>query len=309
MDGVDWQGLLKGMVLLSLSVAGGLGLGKVILTLSLPERLMGSLLPALRRERLPPSVIFALGVSLGSSRAGAAIIAEAYRDGILSKREVLFGTLLQSFPGYLKRWIISFPVAVALAGPAGGIYSLAVLARSFCRFLFFLALLRRKEGFEGEIFAPGKNPSNDKGKKRADISFWRTLARTLPLAWGFYALAYLATPFLQAFLEEKGGAISLLSAAGWTVAVASFAHVNVALSVAGGALASGSLTLAQAVLALLTGNMLAVISRVLRQDIAFWIGIFPGKIVRSLFVWNLVTLVTIMAATVLLATIPVMWGW
>jgi hypothetical protein len=93
------------------------------------------------------------------------------------------------------------------------------------------------------------------------------------------------------------------------VAAASFAHVNAALGVAGGALASGSLTTAQAVLALLTGNMLAVLSRVLRQDIAFWIGIFPGRMVRSLFVWNLVTLVATMAATVCLAAVPVLWGW
>jgi hypothetical protein len=31
--------------------------------------------------------------------------------------------------------------------------------------------------------------------------------------------------------------------------------------------------------------------------------------VRSLFVWNLVTLVATMAATVCLAAIPVLWGW
>lgn len=305
MGGIDWTGLLKGMGLLALSVSGGLALGKAIIALSLPERLLGSLLPRLRRLRIPAQALFALGVSLGSSRAGSALVAEAYGQGILSEREALFGTLLQSFPGYLKRWLVSFPVAAALAGTAGAIYSAAVLARSFCRFLFFLFLLRGRERAGDEETAC----SGTEGRRGREFSFLGTLARTLPAAWAFYALAYLATPALQEFIEARGTSFPLLSAAGWTVAAASFAHVNAALGVAGGALASGSLTTAQAVLALLTGNMLAVLSRVLRQDIAFWIGIFPGRMVRSLFVWNLVTLVATMAVTVCLAAIPVLWGW
>ncbi|MPM51973.1 hypothetical protein SDC9_98726 [bioreactor metagenome] len=308
MGGIDWTGLLKGMGLLALSVSGGLALGKAIIALSLPERLLGSLLPRLRRLRIPAQALFALGVSLGSSRAGSALVAEAYGQGILSEREALFGTLLQSFPGYLKRWLVSFPVAAALAGTAGAIYSAAVLARSFCRFLlflFFLFLLRGRGATENEEIAR----SGTEGRRGREFSFLGTLARTLPAAWAFYALAYLATPALQEFIEARGASFPLLSAAGWTVAAASFAHVNAALGVAGGALASGSLTTAQAVLALLTGNMLAVLSRVLRQDIAFWIGIFPGRMVRSLFLWNLVTLVATMAATVFLAALPVLWGW
>lgn len=302
---IDWTGLLKGMGLLALSVSGGLALGKAIIALSLPERLLGSLMPRLRRLRIPAQALFALGVSLGSSRAGSALVAEAYGQGILSEREALFSTLLQSFPGYLKRWLVSFPVAAALAGTAGAIYSAAVLVRSFCRFLFFLFLLRGRGATENEETAR----SGTEGRRGREFSFLGTLARTLPPAWAFYALAYLATPALQEFIEARGASFPLLSAAGWTVAAASFAHVNAALGVAGGALASGSLTTAQAVLALLTGNMLAVLSRVLRQDIAFWIGIFPGRMVRSLFVWNLVTLVATMAATVCLAAIPVLWGW
>jgi len=304
-EGIDWSGLLKGMGLLALSVSGGLALGKAIIALSLPERLLGSLMPRLRRLRIPAQALFALGVSLGSSRAGSALVAEAYGQGILSEREALFGTLLQSFPGYLKRWLVSFPVAAALAGTAGAIYSAAVLARSFCRFLFFLFLLRGRGTAGDEETAR----SGTEGRRGREFSFLGTLARTLPPAWAFYALAYLATPALQEFIEARGASFPLLSAAGWTVAAASFAHVNAALGVAGGALASGSLTTAQAVLALLTGNMLAVLSRVLRQDIAFWIGIFPGRMVRSLFVWNLVTLVATMAATVCLAAVPVLWGW
>jgi len=143
----DWRGLLYGELLLVVTVTAGLGFGKLLLAASVPERVMRYLLPGAdaRRGRggLHPDLLFALAVSLGSSRAGAALVAEAQREGRLSRREAVFGTLLQSFPGYIKRWLISFPTAFGLAGAAGAIYSLIVLLRSFCRFLFFLALLRK----------------------------------------------------------------------------------------------------------------------------------------------------------------------
>lgn len=299
MEGFNWPELFRGIGVLTLSVTGGLALGKVIIALSLADRLLGSLAPLLERLRIPSQTLFALGVSLGSSRAGAAIVAEAYGAGILSKGEALFSTLAQSFPGYVKRWFVTFPVAAALAGTAGAIYSFTTLLRSFLRFVFFLVLLRGKGGEDRR----GPKERGEGGGKRGNFSFFRHLAKTLPMAWAFYGLAFALTPWLQDFIKARGAFLPLLTPAGWTVAAASFAHANAALGVAGGALASGSLTTAQAVLALLTGNMLAVISRVLRQDLAFWMGIFPPAMVRSLFLWNLSTQMVLMAASVAVAAL------
>lgn len=294
MEAFRWGELLRGLGILTLSVSGGLALGKVIIALSLPDRLLGCMAPLLERLRIPSQTLFALGVSLGSSRAGVAIVAEAYGAGLLSRREALFSTLSQSFPGYVKRWFVTFPVAMALAGTAGAIYSLTTLIRSFIRFVFFLALLR------GTGDGGARRPEGE-GGTAGSFSFLRHLVRTLPMAWAFYALAFALTPWLQDLIKGGGASLPLLSPAGWTVAAASFAHANAALGVAGGALATGALTTAQAVLALLTGNMLAVISRVLRQDLAFWLGIFPPAMVRSLFLWNVTTQVILMAASVAVA--------
>ena len=99
MNGLDWTGMLKGMGYLVLSVAGGLGLGRAIIYFSLPERILASMLPHLKKWRIPAQALFALGVSIGSSRAGSALIAEAYRNDLLSEKEAIFGTLLSPFPG------------------------------------------------------------------------------------------------------------------------------------------------------------------------------------------------------------------
>jgi hypothetical protein len=301
MISLNWAELAKGELVLVAGVTGGLLLGNVILRFSLPEKAVSLLVPPFCRKRLPAPVLFALGASLGSSRAGCAIVAEAYRDGSLTRGETLFGTLLQSFPGYIKRWIVSLSVAVGLAGSAGGIYATVVFLRSLCRFLLFLALLVRRERSSG--------PLRRQEGQRGTFSLAGTLARTLPAACFFYALGFALSPSLQAFLREQCIRLPLLPPSGWAVAGASFAHANAALGVAGGAMGAGTLSTAQAVLALLAGNMLAVLSRVLRQDIAFWIGIFPGEMVRSLFLWNLVTLVAFMAGTVALAAVPVLLGY
>lgn len=290
--------------MLTLSVSGGLALGKIIIALSLPERLFRALLPGLGGLGIPPQALFALGVSLGSARAGSAIVAGAYGEGVLTKRQALFGTLLQSFPGYVRRWLVTFPVAAALAGMAGAVFSLVLLLRSFLRFLFFLWILRG----QNPAACGGGQPAEGQGRRGA-FPLLKTLARTLPPAWAFYAAAYLATPVLQRAIEAWGASFPLMSPASWAVAAASFAHVNAALGAAGGAVAAGSLTVAGAVLALLAGNMLASLSRVLRQDLAYWMGIYPPPMVRSLFAWNFGTLLVVMAISIAFAAVPVALGW
>ena len=306
----DWPGLLQGEITLVLTVAAGLAFGKLLLALSVPERVMRLLLPEGRRtSRTQPDILFALALSLGSSRAGAAIVAEARREGRVTDREAVFGTLMQAFPGYLKRFVVTFPTALGLAGLAGAVFSLVVLLRSFVRFVFFLFLVRRPAGDEAVREATGACDDGVAEMPRGGrLPLLRTLSLTLPLACTVYALAYLLTPSIQRLFEERGAWFPLLSSAGWTVAAASFAHANAALSVAGGAIAAGTLTTAQGVLALLVGNMLAALSRVLRQDLAFWLGIFPGRMVRSLFFWNYFTLVALMLASIAIAAVPVVMG-
>jgi hypothetical protein len=56
----------------------------------------------------------------------------------------------------------------------------------------------------------------------------------------------------------------------------------VALAAAKASLATGTLTTAEAVLALLVGNVLGSFSRTARQNVGYWLGLFPRDLVRSL---------------------------
>jgi hypothetical protein len=130
------------------------------------------------------------------------------------------------------------------------------------------------------------------------------LTRSLPWAWGFFALTYVAMPFVERVFTDhvaKWGLYSFLPPEGWAVAASALAHVTAALSSAGGALAAGALSAPQAVLALLVGNMVGTITRAMRQNVGYWMGIFPGELVPSLVRWHFVTMFSLEAFTIFIA--------
>jgi len=319
---VDWGALLRGELLLTANVALGLALGEAILHFQVADRLFRRMLPRLARWGLSPDLGAALAVSLGSSRAGAAMIAAAFREGRLARRDTVLGTLLLAFPGYLRRWVTSFAVAVGLAGVAGAIYSGVLLLRSGARFVLVLLLLRRGKKpleachaemvhGEGTPEMEESAPLNERksrfvsaGERRRMLL--RLLGRTLPWAWSFYALAFVLVPYLDAFLLEHVHLLPLLPPAGWTVVAGSLAQNNVALAAAKASLATKTLTTAEAVLALLVGNVLGSFSRTARQNVGYWLGLFPRDLVRSLLVWHTGTQVPLMLLSLVGAAIPVL---
>ena len=92
-----------------------------------------------------------------------------------------------------------------------------------------------------------------------------------------------------------------LHAEGWAVAASSLAHVTAGLSSAAAALSAGKLGVTQAVLALLVGNMAGSVTRTMRQNVGYWVGVFPKELVKNLLRWHLATTVLLEAASVLIA--------
>lgn len=280
--------LFRGEFILTMNVLAGLFAGWLMVEFAVPDRLMKKIRPALDRLRIPSDIALALAMSLGSSRAAAATVASAHSAGRLDERETVLGTLMLSFPGYLRRWFTStVAVSVGLAGGAGFIYALLLLMRSLVRFIFFSSLLVKRR--DGNV-EPCDMPFPD-GKSPFFISMAK---KTLPWGWGCYALVFYVTPTLLPYTEDWSYFMPLLNPLGWSIALAGMAHNTAALAAAGAAITSGNLGVSDAVLALLVGNTLGTLSRVARQNLSFWVGIFPGKIVRKLLAWHLGTLFPLM---------------
>lgn len=297
---MSWEKLLRGELILTLNIIAGLSLGTLVLRRGAVSRLLKLFSPLLNRVGIAPDLGLALGVSLGSSRAGAAMLASSLAEGRVTERSAMWGTLMLAFPGYLHRWPSTFVLAVSMAGLPGGIFASALLLRSAARFMALAAVLLR-EKTDG---APRFDCANVVNSDYSGIDLVKRLKSTLPLAWLFYAAAMTVVPYAESFLRENLGGFAVLPLAGWAVAAASVSHVSASLALAGGSLALGELDAAQAVFALLLGNSLGIVTRAVRQNAAYYFGLFPKELARRMLFLNIATQVPFVIITLFAAALP-----
>ncbi len=291
------QDFILGEIRLTASVSFGVFMGWVLIRYGIADKFLIGMGPRIRKWGFHPDIVAAFALSLGASRAATGFIAASGERGTLTEREVVFGTLILSFPAYLRRWLATLGASIGLAGMAGGIYSISLIVRSALRFFFFvwMILRERRTISSKDIVDVAENPVG------AVPSVWGMLSRTLPWGWGCYGLVFWGMPFLEPVLREAGESVIVLSPTAWSVAVAGMAHNTAALAAAGAALSGGILSVPEAVLALLIGNFFGTLSRLVRQNLSFWSGVFPGKTLALLLLWHLGTLLPLMLLWILLS--------
>ena len=298
---MEWKVLLRGELWLTFDILLGLLIGDVVLRWGLADRLMRRMMPWLRRHGIGPLVGLALTLSLGSAKAGAAVLASALSEGRIDRHTALWGTLSLAFPAYLRRWPATLVLSVSMTGLVGGIFALVLILRSLVRFALVVCVLRSRES--GEL-----SREEVPDRRRMGWGFYRKLGVTLPLAWFFYAVAFALVPYAESAFRRWFMGGSFLPLAGWAVAAASVAHVSAALALTGGSLAAGELSAAQAVFALLLGNGLGIVTRALRQNAGYYFGLFPAGLARSMLFWNVGTVALLTGLSLALAAVPLLLG-
>ncbi len=298
---MELKALLRGELWLTFDILLGLLIGDLVLRWGLADRLMRRMMPWLRRHGIGPLVGLALTLSLGSAKAGAAVLASALSEGRIDRHTALWGTLSLAFPAYLRRWPATLVLSVSMTGLVGGIFALVLILRSLVRFALVVCVLRSRES--------GELPLEEvPDRRRMGWGFYRKLGMTLPLAWFFYAVAFALVPYAESAFRRWFMGGSFLPLAGWAVAAASVAHVSAALALTGGSLAAGELSAAQAVFALLLGNGLGIVTRALRQNAGYYFGLFPAGLARSMLFWNVGTVALLTGLSLALAAVPLLLG-
>ncbi|MBQ7592722.1 MAG: hypothetical protein IJU48_00035 [Synergistaceae bacterium] len=278
--------LLTGELNLTIDILIGLLIGEIIIKLKLPDKILKIFMPFLKRHNIPPVSGLALAVSAGSSKAGAAIISSALANNEISQNCALWSVQLLHFPAYLRRWPSTFALSVSMAGSAGFFFGISLIFSSFIRFIIAFMMLKRER-----LNSKPDEKNYELGQSKHSIKFVKKLIKTLPLAWIFYALAFSIVPGLNKFFQSIfAGHNTLLPLAGWTIAAASIAHVSSALALTGGSLASGELTISQAVFALILGNCLGSATRILRMNAGYYFGLFEARIAQKMLVMNFITI-------------------
>ena len=320
-----WTSLLRAELILTGNVVLGLVVGELILSSGIVDKLFAPLVPKLERRGIHRQVAGAMLVALGSARPAAAMLSASYADGEITRDEATFGALSLAFPAYLRRWVGTVTIATTIAGAAGFIYAAVLIVRSGLRFVWVVWLLRRKakqgdagvsraDATQGAVACDASSATAASGESRKTPAsrdakarrkrLLRMLVRSLPWAWGFFALTYALMPQIEYLFTHRvatSGFFGFLPPEGWAVSVSALAHVTAALASAGGALKAGDLDVSHAVLALLVGNMVGTITRTMRQNVGYWMGIFPREMMPGLVRWHLTTLLSLEIVSILLA--------
>ena len=303
--------LLQAELRLTMNIVFGLVAGELLLSSGIMDRLFAPLVPRLERWGVHREVAGAMLVAMGSSRLAAGMLSAAQDDGGITRREATFGTLSLAFPAYLRRWVVTVTVAAGIAGPAGLIYAAVLLVRSGLRFVWAIWLLRRCSPTRGTGSGGEKTSVPDPVRAVPEANrgprFGRLpglLRRSLPWAWGFFALTYALLPQIEYLFTHhvaRGGFLRFLPPEGWAVSVSALAHATAALASAAAAMKAGDLDVSHAVLALLVGNLVGTLTRTMRQNVGYWMGIFPREMVPGLVRWHLGTLLPLEIASIFLA--------
>ena len=287
-------GLIRGELLLTAHILLGLALGELITRLHLPEKLLSRFTKILR---VNPTTALATASSIASSKTGAAILSSALSHGQITEKCAVWSVLMLSLPAYIRRWPSTLIMSMSLAGRAGGIYALTMLAITAGRFV----IAYRFVVSEGKA-SPHDTPSSSAPKVPSLKASAKKALVLLPVAWLCYGLAYMLVPMVNAYFKGvfTGGILPL---SGWTVAGSAIVRVNAALAFAGGALASGELGVSQAVFALLLGSGLGTITRILRMNAGYYFGFFPVRTARKMLLMNYATITPLVLVSILIAYI------
>lgn len=287
-------GLIRGELLLTVHILLGLALGELITRLKLPEKLLSRFANILH---VNSTTALATASSIASSKTGAAILSSALSHGTITEKCAVWSVLMLSLPSYLRRWPSTLILAVSMAGKAGGIYALTMLAITAGRFMiaYMFVVSEGKNSSQHQVSSPvPKIPSLKASAKKALL--------LLPVAWVCYGAAYMLVPMVNAYFKGvfTGGILPL---AGWTVAGSAVVRVNAALALAGGSLASGELRVSEAVFALLLGSGLGTFTRILRMNAGYYFGFFPVSTARKMLIMNYATIVPLVVLSILTAYI------
>lgn len=253
--------------------------------------------PLTRRARLPKAAAASFTTALVSSPAANALLSEALDKKEITPRMLAVANLLNgSWPSFIIHLPTTLVVSTSFAGPAGLAYTSIMFAAATLR-LVGAALL-------GRLILPplveeteARRPAEEPRRKFKDI--WPGLRQrlvkrltvlfsmaipifylvTLIAALGFFtAIRDFSTAHLpDFFLPVEAAALIIFSL------TAEFSSGFVA---AGAMIHNSTLTVAQAAAALILGNIIATPIRVLRWQLAPFLGFFRVRLGLTLILCN-----------------------
>ncbi len=292
-----WQQLGWPLLRLLVFICLGLLVANLIESLSWTERLAALARPFTRWGRLSPTAEASFSLSFFSSLAANTLLAEAFDQGRMTRRELICASLLNTLPSYVLHLPTTFFIAAPLIGRAAlpylGLTLGAALLRSLVVLLVGRCILPHHDRVQTP--APAQVPPGTGGLRAALHKSWQRFRRRIGKVLRFTLPIYLLFFLLQRFgifgVLEKGMAdhlafLSWLSPQAMSIVMLQLVAEFTAGVAAAGALLQDGLSQREVVLALLAGNILSSPIRAIRHQFPYYAGIFPPRLALELIVYS-----------------------
>ena len=309
--GLLWNKLAKPLLRLLVMLGAGLLVGQALESLGLSARIGRIAGPVIRRAHLPAEAGASFAAAFVSGIAANTLLYTSWQEGKLDKRQLILANVLNaSLPAYFLHLPSTFFIVYALLGDAALVYFGLTLLAAVLRSVVIVLI-------GGATLPPSDYRFAESGAKRVD---WREVAmdtwtkfltrfrRLLMIILPVYVLIFLLVrsgffPWLGETLARWVSSEVLPVEAMSVVVFSVVAEFTSGFAAAAALLHTGGLTLQQAVVALLMGNMVATPVRVLRHQLPHYLGIYSPGVGMTLLAIGQGTRV----ASVLLVTIFYIW--
>jgi len=256
----------------------------------------------------------AFALAFLSPAAANGLLAKAHDEGALSRKELLFANLFNSFPNFLVHLPALFLLAWPVLGPPAAWYAglclLAAAARTLLTALAARAFLPPPT-YANPVPLPDRpRVSRREALRQAWDRFLRRMPRLIGITIPVYILMYLLQKYgwfeaAQKLLAEHANWLSFLKPQALGIIVLHLAaETGAALSAAGSVFNAGGLTASEVVLALLVGNIVSTPMRALRHQLPSYAGLF-----KPLPALELVLVNQAMRAAGMICVTWLYWRW
>jgi hypothetical protein len=252
--------------------------------------------PLARFAHLGDDAGAAFALAFLSPAAANGLLSQAHDEGKLSRKELRFANLFNSFPNFLVHLPALFLLAWPVLGPPAACYAglclLAAAARTLLTMLAARALLPLPAH-------TGSAPLRDRPRSRerealrtAWERFRRRLLHLVRVTIPAYIVMYLLQKHgwfgaVQDWLAGHAGWLSFLKPQALGIIVLHLAaETGAALAAAGGVFNTGGLSASEVVLALLVGNIVSTPMRAFRHQLPSYAGFFKPALALELVLVN-----------------------
>jgi hypothetical protein len=291
-----WRALGYPLARLTLFISIGLLIGNLIEALNWTRSMARVAAPLIRLGHMRDISGASFSMAFFSGVTANTMLAEAYRQGRLNRRELIFSNLFNSLPTYFLHLPTMFFIIAPILKGVALVYLGLTVSSAVLRTLFVLVLARftltpQEDSCvtcELPEAVPGWGVVLSRTWKRFRLRIRKILMFTIPIYilffWASRAGVFQA---VEGFLADHVGLLAWLPTEALSIVVFQLgAEFSAGVAAAGAMLDGAVLTGKEVVLALLIGNILSSPVRAFRHQFPYYAGIFSPRMAGVLIVFN-----------------------